>query len=151
MKRWVQYQKFWEGEKPHWHNFYYTTLFYLFFLIYFLLLFNYSCMPFLPFPPPTPAETISLPHPHHPPRFCPCVLYNSSCILHYIIIYTILLLVVNPLLCLIYKLSFVCRAKTWFTQGLLPSVGSGIHAGVGMHPLWLSGDNCILFLKFICI
>ena len=52
---------------------------YLFFLIYFLLLFNYSCMPFLPFPPPTPAEPTSLPHPHHRPRFCPCVLYNSSC------------------------------------------------------------------------
>ena len=53
----------------------------LFFLIFFqfLLLFNYSCMPFLPFPPPTPAEPTSLPHPHHPPQFCPCVLHNSSC------------------------------------------------------------------------
>ena len=49
------------------------TPFFLFFLIYFLLLFNYSCMPFLPFPPRTPAEPTSL------PRFCPCVLYNSSC------------------------------------------------------------------------
>ena len=50
------------------------------FLIYFLLLFNYSCMPFLPFPSPTPAEPTSLPHPQHPPpRYCPCVLYNSSC------------------------------------------------------------------------
>ena len=52
---------------------------FLFFLISFLLLFNYSCLPFLPFPPPTPAEPTSLPHPHHPPRYCPCVLYNSSC------------------------------------------------------------------------
>ena len=28
---------------------------------------------------PTPPETPSLPHLHHPPRFCPCVLYSSSC------------------------------------------------------------------------
>ena len=27
----------------------------------------------------TPAEPTSLPYPHNPPRFCPCVLYNSSC------------------------------------------------------------------------
>ena len=27
----------------------------------------------------TPAEPTSLPHPHHPPQFCPCVLHNSSC------------------------------------------------------------------------
>ena len=47
--------------------------------LFFLLLFNYSCMPFLPFPPPIPAEPTSLPYPHHPPQFCPCVLYNSSC------------------------------------------------------------------------
>ena len=30
----------------------------------FLLLFNYSCMPFLPIPPPHPAEPTSLPHLH---------------------------------------------------------------------------------------
>ena len=52
---------------------------FIIFLNLFLLLFNYSCMPFLPFPPPIPAEPTSLPHPHHPPRFCPRVLYNSSC------------------------------------------------------------------------
>ena len=40
-----------------------------FFLIYFLLLFNYSCTPFLPFPPPTAAEPNSLPHPHPPLDF----------------------------------------------------------------------------------
>ena len=34
---------------------------------------------FSPSLPPTPAEPTSLPNPHHPPRFCPCVLYNSSC------------------------------------------------------------------------
>ena len=28
---------------------------------------------------PTPAEPISLPHLYHPPWFCPCVLYGSSC------------------------------------------------------------------------
>ena len=39
-----------------------------------LLLFNYSCMPFLPIPPPHPSQT------HFPPAwFCPCVLYSSSC------------------------------------------------------------------------
>ena len=36
----------------------------------FLLLFNYSCVPFLPIPPP---------HLHPPPWFGPCVLYSSSC------------------------------------------------------------------------
>ena len=28
---------------------------------------------------PIPAEPTSLPYLHHPPRFCPCVLYSSSC------------------------------------------------------------------------
>ena len=28
---------------------------------------------------PTPAEPTSLLHLHHPPWFCPCVLYSSSC------------------------------------------------------------------------
>ena len=44
-----------------------------------LLLFNYSCMPFSPSLHPTPAELPSLPHLPLPPRFCPCVLYSSSC------------------------------------------------------------------------
>ena len=44
------------------------------------MLFNYSCMPFLPFPPPHPSWTyLPPPPPPSPPRFCPCVLYNSSC------------------------------------------------------------------------
>ena len=41
-----------------------------------LLLFNYSCLHFLPIPPPEPT---SLPRLHPPPWFCPCVLYSSSC------------------------------------------------------------------------
>ena len=50
-----------------------------------LFFFNFYCYSitvvclFSPSLPPTPAEPTSLPHPHHPPRFCPCVLYNSSC------------------------------------------------------------------------
>ena len=45
----------------------------------FLLSFNYSCMPFLPIPPPHPSQTHLLPHLHPPTWFCPCVLYSSSC------------------------------------------------------------------------
>ena len=45
----------------------------------FLLLFNYSCVPFLPIPPPHPSWTPLPPHLHPPPWFCPCVLYSSSC------------------------------------------------------------------------
>ena len=51
---------------------------FLFFNFNFVLLFNYSCVPFLPIPP-TPAEPPSLSHLHTPPWFCPCVLYSSSC------------------------------------------------------------------------
>ena len=40
-----------------------------------LLLFNYSCLHFLP----TPAKPTFLPCCHPPPWFCPCVLYSSSC------------------------------------------------------------------------
>ena len=50
-----------------------TIYFSSFFNFNFLLLFNYSCGPFLPIPP------TSLPHFPPPPRFCPCVLYSSSC------------------------------------------------------------------------
>ena len=46
----------------------------LFFLII-LLLFNYSCLHFLP----TPAKSTSLPCFYPPPWFCPCVLYSNSC------------------------------------------------------------------------
>ena len=53
-------------------------MFFFFFLIY-LLLFNYSCMPFPPSLHPTPAEPISLPPLHPPPWICSCVLYSSSC------------------------------------------------------------------------
>ena len=44
----------------------------------FLLLFNYSCLHFSPSLHTTPAKPTSLPHPHPPPWFCPCVLYSSS-------------------------------------------------------------------------
>ena len=44
------------------------------FLFFFLLLFNYSCLHFLP----NPAKPTSIPHLHPPPWFCPCVLYSSS-------------------------------------------------------------------------
>ena len=50
-----------------------------FFYFNFVLLFNYSCVPFLPIPPPHPRWTSSLPHLHPPPWFCPCVFYSSSC------------------------------------------------------------------------
>ena len=43
------------------------------------MLFNYSCMPFLPIPPPHPSWTHLPPHLHPPPWFCPCVFYSSSC------------------------------------------------------------------------
>ena len=52
--------------------------FFFFFLIY-LLLFNYSCMPFPPSLHPTPGEPTSLPPLHPPPWICSCVLYSSSC------------------------------------------------------------------------
>ena len=45
----------------------------------FLLLFNYSCVPFLPIPPPHHIQTPLPPQLHPPPWFCPCVLYTSSC------------------------------------------------------------------------
>ena len=45
-----------------------------FFNFNFLLLFNYSCVAFLPIPPPHPSQT-----PVPSPQFCPCVLYSSSC------------------------------------------------------------------------
>ena len=48
-----------------------------FFLIT-LLLFNYSCLCFLPTPYPTPAKPTSLPCFHPPPWFCLCALYGSS-------------------------------------------------------------------------
>ena len=44
-----------------------------------LLLFNYSCMPFLPIPPPHPSWTHLPPPLHPPPWFGPCVLYSRSC------------------------------------------------------------------------
>ena len=50
------------------------TFFLSFFFFKFLLLFNYSCLHFLPIPPPHLSQS-HLP----PPRFCPCVLYSSSC------------------------------------------------------------------------
>ena len=52
---------------------------YLFLNFNFVLLFNYSCVPFLPIPPPHPSWTSSLPHLHPPPWFGPCVLYSSFC------------------------------------------------------------------------
>ena len=50
-----------------------------FFNFNFLLLFNYSCVPFLPIPPPCPIHTPLPPQLHPAPSFCPCVLYSSSC------------------------------------------------------------------------
>ena len=40
---------------------------------------DYSCMPYLPIPPPHPSWTHLPPPPPPPPWFCPCVLYNSCC------------------------------------------------------------------------
>ena len=59
---------------------FFTSICYIFyfFLIY-LLLFNYSCMPFPPSLHPTPGEPTSLPPLHPPPWICSCVLYSSSC------------------------------------------------------------------------
>ena len=51
----------------------------------YLFLFNFYCYSvtvvciFSPSLHPTPAEPTSLPCLHPPPRFCPCVLYSSSC------------------------------------------------------------------------
>ena len=50
-----------------------------FFLKIYLLLFNYSCMPFPPSLHPTPGEPTSLTPLHPPPWICSCVLYSSSC------------------------------------------------------------------------
>ena len=44
------------------------------FLKIILLLFSYSCLHFLPTPPPHPSQT----HLPPPPWFYPCVLYSSS-------------------------------------------------------------------------
>ena len=41
------------------------------------LLFNYSCLHFVPASPSHPSQTHLLPCPHPPPGFCPCVLYSS--------------------------------------------------------------------------
>ena len=49
------------------------------FFFKFFIAFSYSCVPFLPFPPPHPSQTPSFPHIHSPPWFGPCVLYSSSC------------------------------------------------------------------------
>ena len=42
------------------------------------MLFNYSCMPFLPIPPTHPSWTHLPPLPPPDPWFSPCVLYSSS-------------------------------------------------------------------------
>ena len=60
-----------------------TCKYILLFLFFFnfsiiLLLFNYSCLHFLPPLYPTPAKPTFLPCFHPPPWFCPCVLYSSS-------------------------------------------------------------------------
>ena len=54
-------------------------LFYFILFFKFLLLCIYSCMLFLPIPPPHPSQTHLPPPLHPPPWFCPCVLYSSSC------------------------------------------------------------------------
>ena len=53
-------------------------LLFITFLKKFLLLFNYSCMPFLPIPPPHPSRTHLPPPPPPFPPFLPCVLHSSS-------------------------------------------------------------------------
>ena len=53
-------------------------LFFCFFFKIILLLFNYSCLHFLPTPPPIASKPTSLPCFHPPPWLCPCVLYSSS-------------------------------------------------------------------------
>ena len=50
----------------------------VFFIKHFLLMFNYSCLHFLPSPHPTPDKPTSLPCLHPPPWFCARVLYSSS-------------------------------------------------------------------------
>ena len=64
----------------HW-NLNFIALFFKIFIVFlkFLLLFNYSWMPFSPSLHPTPAEPTTIPDLHHPPWFCPCVLYSSAC------------------------------------------------------------------------
>ena len=58
---------------------------YIFSLTAFWFVFNFYCYSitvvclFSPSLHPTPAEHTTLPHLHHPPWFCPCVLYSSSC------------------------------------------------------------------------
>ena len=62
--------------------FFFCFVYFYLFIVKFLLLFNYSCLHFLPIPPPHPSQ------PHLSPRplpsllilsMCPCVLYSSSC------------------------------------------------------------------------
>ena len=42
------------------------------------MLFNYSCLHFLPIPPLHPSQSHLCPFFHPSPWFCPCVLYSSS-------------------------------------------------------------------------
>ena len=56
---------------------YYLVIYLFIYLL--LLLFNYSCLYFLPILPPTPSKPTSLPCLHPSPWFCPCILYSSSC------------------------------------------------------------------------
>ena len=61
--------------RAHFTSFFNNVFFkILFFKI--TVLFNYSCLHFLPTTPPTPAKPTSLPCFHPPPWFCPCVLYK---------------------------------------------------------------------------
>ena len=58
---------------------YQYSLMSLVFLKKILLLFSYSCLHFLPIPPPHPSQPHLPPPPTPSPWFCPCVLYSSSC------------------------------------------------------------------------
>ena len=51
---------------------------YFFYNFNFLLLFNYSCVPFLPILPLPPSWTPLPPQLHPSPWFSPCVIYSSS-------------------------------------------------------------------------
>ena len=60
--------------------FFWYILFYSIYIFYFLNFYCYSTTVVCLFSPslhPTPSEPTSLPY--HPPWFCPCVLYSSSC------------------------------------------------------------------------
>ena len=57
---------------------FFKNRYFIFIFIIFWFLFNYSCLHFLPTPPPLPSQTHLPACLHRPPWFCICVLYSSS-------------------------------------------------------------------------